>query len=69
MNAARMDKLIFGSGRSSWDVADSTIMRKQKWLLVKGCKHKRPISTKQGFFKLVTRWEKCISVFGDYGAK
>jgi len=69
MNAARMDKLILGSWRSSWNAADSTIMRKQKWLFVNGCKHKSPISTKQEFFKLVTRREKCISVLGDYAAK
>jgi len=50
MNAARMDKLILGSGRSSWDVADSTIMRKQKRPFVNGCKLKSPISTKQEFF-------------------
>jgi len=69
MNAARKEKLILCCWRISWDVADSTIMRKQIWLFVNGCKHKSPISTKQEFFKLVSRWEKCISVLGDYATK
>jgi len=69
MNVARMDKLILGCWGNSWEAADSTIMRKQKWLFVNGCKQKSPFSTMQEFFKLVTRWGKCISVLVDWAAK
>jgi hypothetical protein len=50
MNAVRV-----GSWSNTWKVADSTVMRKWKWLFVIGCKHKSPISTKKEFSKLVTR--------------
>jgi hypothetical protein len=55
-----------GCWSNTWQSADSTIMKKWKWLFVIGCKHKSPISTKKEFFKLVTRWNKCIIVLGDY---
>jgi hypothetical protein len=69
MNTARMDKLNLGCWRNSWEAADSTIIRKQKWLFISGCKHISPFSTKQEFLKLVTRQEKCISVLGDLCCK
>jgi hypothetical protein len=57
-----MDKLILGCWRNSWEAANSTIMRKQKWLFGNGRKQKSPFSTKQEFLKLVTRWEKCMEI-------
>jgi hypothetical protein len=48
-------------------VANSTIMRKWKWLLVNGNKWKSLLS--DIMFQLMPGWDKCINVHSNYVGK
>ena len=48
---------------------DYTAMRKWKWLFVNGCNSKRPISNATEYYKLVSKWEKCVNVLGHHFEK
>jgi hypothetical protein len=50
-------------------VAGATIIKKWKRLFVNGCACRRPDFYIDGIFELVPRWDKCISVLGDYAEK
>ena len=49
-----------GHQSNTWEVADSTIMRKWKWMVVDGGKCNSPDSTMIGYVNVV-----CFSVLGD----
>jgi hypothetical protein len=54
---------------NTWEVADSTIMRKRKMAVYEWLRMQEPDFYRDGIFKLVPRWDKCILVLGDYVAR
>ena len=49
--------ICLGCWNNTWEIANATIMRKWKWLLVNGCECKSLISTVTEFLK---SWNKCF---------
>jgi hypothetical protein len=54
---------------TAWKVADTTKIRKWKWLFVDGCEYNSPIYSVTEFFKFVPKWGKCINALGDCAEK
>jgi hypothetical protein len=50
----------------TWEVFNSTALKKWEWLFVSGLQMQDPDFYCDRIFKLMPRWDKCIDMLGDY---